>query len=655
MSAPRLHPDTIEEVKQRADIYDVISEHVVLKKQGKEFLGLCPFHDEKTPSFNVNPTKQMYYCFGCGKGGNAITFLKELGKQSFTEIVLDLARRYQVPIQTLEPEQRQEYQRQVSLREQLYEIGAIATSFYQHALRQPEGEKALDYLKKHRQIDEVTLQKFQIGYAPPGWETLYGYLVRQKNFPVELVEKAGLIIPRASGSSYYDRFRDRLMVPIHDAQGRAIGFGGRTLTDEQPKYLNSPETELFEKGKTLFALDKAKSAISKGDRAVVVEGYFDAIALHAAGIENVVASLGTALSTAQVRQLLRYTESKQIILNFDADRAGIEASERAIGEIEKLAYQGDVQLRILNLPEGKDADEFLRHGSSEDYQKLLDSAPLWLDWQIDRILGKCELEKADGYHSAVQNLVKLLANLTHSTTRTYYINRCAQQLSRGDSRLVPLLSENLVARVRRSQLYLKTDRADAENLPPLPFASERSLLEQAEALLLRIYIHCPEHRALIREAVLELEEKELYFSFSHHRFLWQQLLELEQNLTPGASTLVSQLHDRLSDQSEMLSQVARVLYSDEKQYIDLLRSPLVIRAAMACIERVMCQKRYRHVLVLWSETDATANPELSRHYQTQIYEEKARIAELDRQRYTDFEDLIQFPSNAELLGELLNS
>jgi DNA primase len=651
MTPPRLHPDTIEEVKQRADIYDVVSEHVVLRKQGKEFIGLCPFHDEKTPSFNVNPSKQMYYCFGCAKGGNAITFLKELGKQSFTEIVLDLAQRYQVPVKTLEPQHHQEFQRQVSLREQLYEICAIATSFYQHALRQTEGQKALFYLKTDRQLDEATIQKFQIGYAPPGWETLYGYLVRQKHFPVELVEKAGLIIPRSSGSSYYDRFRDRLMVPIHDTQGKVIGFGGRTLTDEQPKYLNSPETELFEKGKNLFALDKAKSAISKSDRAVVVEGYFDAISLHAAGIENAVASLGTALSSVQVKQLLRHTESKQVILNFDADTAGIKASERAIGEIETLAYQGDVQLRILNLPEGKDADEFLRNSTAENYQKLLDSAPLWIDWQIDRILGNRDLERADHYHSAVQELVKLLCNLTHSTTRTYYINRCAERISRGDSRLVPLLSENLLVRIRRSQSALKNDRPDTRELPPLPFASERNLLEQSEALLLRIYLHCPEHRSLITEAVRDLEEQELYFSFSHHRFLWQQLLELQNNLSPGSSNLVSQLHDRLSEQSQILEQVSHVLHSDEKQDLDVLRSPLVIRAAMACIERVMCQKRYRHLLTLWSETDLEANPDLSLLYQTQIYEEKARIAELDQQRYTDFEDLTQFPDTTDLFGD----
>lgn len=345
MQIPRLHPDTIEQVKQRTDIVDVISEHVVLRKGGKGFVGLCPFHQEKSPSFSVSPTKQMYYCFGCNAGGDAIKFLMELGKHSFSEVVLDLARRYQVPMQTLEPEQRQELQRQLSRASQLYEVLAIASQFYQHALRQPQGQIALDYLQSQRQLSLETIQLFGLGYAPPGWETLYRYLVEHKRYPVQLLEQAGLIRSRQSQDGYYDYFRDRLIIPIYDTQGRIIGFGGRTLGEDQPKYLNSPETELFSKGKTLFALDQAKSAISQLDSAIVVEGYFDAIALHAKGITNVVASLGTALSLEQVRMLLRYTESKQLILNFDADLAGTQASARAIKEIATLAYRGEVQLR----------------------------------------------------------------------------------------------------------------------------------------------------------------------------------------------------------------------------------------------------------------------------------------------------------------------
>jgi DNA primase len=336
MDTPRLHPDTIEEVKQRIDIVDVISERVVLKKRGREYVGLCPFHEEKSPSFTVSPAKQMYYCFGCGAGGNGIKFLMEVGKQSFGEVVFDLARRYQIPIKTLAVEQRQVLEQTLSLREQLYEIMAVAVSFYQHALMQPQGEKALDYLRKQRQLTPETITNFNLGYSPASWETLYRYLVEQKRYPVPLVEQAGLIKPRQNGSGYYDQFRDRLMIPILDNQGRAIAFGSRTLGNDQPKYLNSPETPLFEKGKTLFALDKAKQEIINSDLALVVEGYFDAIALHSVGITNVVACLGTALSQEQIKLLLRYSESKQIIFNFDADQAGIKATQRAIEEIAPL-------------------------------------------------------------------------------------------------------------------------------------------------------------------------------------------------------------------------------------------------------------------------------------------------------------------------------
>ena len=643
MSAPRLHPDTIEDVKQRADIHDVISEHVVLRKQGREFIGLCPFHEEKTPSFHVNPSKQMYYCFGCAKGGNAITFLKEIGQQSFTEVVLGLAQRYNIPVKTLAPEQRQELQRQLSLREQLYEIVAVAASFFQHALRQPQGKLALDYLQHQRQLSEATLQQFQLGYAPEGWETLYGYLVRQKHYPVELVEKAGLIVPRQSGSGYYDRFRHRLMIPIHDTQGRAIGFGGRTLTDEQPKYLNSPETELFDKGKTLFALDKARTAISKDDRAVVVEGYFDAIALHAAGISNVVASLGTALSSYQVKQLLRYTESKQIILNFDADAAGVRAAERAISEVETLAYQGDVQLRILNIPEGKDADDFLKSASGDRYRELVENAPLWLDWQIEEILGNGDLRQADRYHKAAQEMVKLLSKIGNGNTRTYYTKKCAEKLSQGDSRLVPLLVENLVARIRKQRSKSDPDRPGSNTVAPLPMGADRTSVERSEALLLRIYIHCQSHRTTLLQEVQKLEENEISFSIYAYQILWQKLLELENTLTLEPTELISKIQEQLEAFPEELDRLSSILHLDEKLERDILRTPLIVRAAIACLEKAIRQTRYRHFMQLWTQTDCVEEPELAREYQEQIYAEKRRIAELDRYRFPSFEELIRHP------------
>jgi DNA primase len=653
MEIPRLHPDTIDQVKQRTDIVDVVSEHVVLKKRGKDFVGLCPFHDDKSPSFTVSPGKQFYYCFSCGAGGNTIKFLMELGKRSFSDVVFDLARRYQVPVKTLEPAQRQEFQRQLSLREQLYEILALTAKFYEHALRQTDGQVALDYLEQSRHLSQDTIQQFQLGYAPGGWQTLYGYLVEQKHYPVELVEKAGLLVPRQSGDGYYDRFRDRLMIPIHDIQGRVIGFGGRTLSDEQPKYLNSPETELFDKGRTLFGLDKARAAIAKADRAVVVEGYFDVIALHSAGIENAVASLGTALSTAQVKQILRYTESKQIILNFDTDAAGVKAAERAIGEVSTLAHQGDVQLRILSIPSGKDPDEFLQTHSAEHYRTLLNQAPLWLDWQIQQLFLAKDLKQADHFHEATREITHLLADIASADLRTHYIRHCAEIFSQGDSRLVPLLAENLLAQVRRRRRRAP-DGVEDKTPPP---SISTSLLEQAEAALLRIYLHAEEYRD---EVVQALEERDLQFGFSHHRFLWRQILDLQEadaTLSPSAVTtgigtatavaaqanLLTLLRDRCAESPGQLNQVSHLFYLEEKTERDILRGPLVIRAAVACLERTMCEKRCRHFLRLWSEADCATTPDLCQYYQQQIYAEKKRIEELDHQRCTSFEDLAQIP------------
>ena len=632
MPTPRLHPDTIAAVRDRADIVDIVSEQVVLKKQGKDYVGLCPFHDDKSPSFSVSPSKQFYYCFSCGAGGNAYKFLMELGQRSFSDVVLELAKRYQVPVKTLEPEKRQELQRQLTLREQLYEILAVTTSFYEHALRQPDGAQALTYLTAKRGLVDETIQRFQLGYAPGGWQTLYGYLVDQKMYPGALVELAGLMVPRTSGSGYYDRFRDRLMIPIHDSRGRVIGFGGRALSDaDQPKYLNSPDTELFDKGQTLYGIDKARAAIAKEDRAVVVEGYFDVIALHAAGSETAVASLGTAFNANQVRQLLRYTESKQVILNFDADAAGVKAAQRAIGEVEAMAYRGDVQLRVLNIPDGKDPDEYLQNYPIEAYYGLLDTAPLWIDWQIQQIVQGRDLSQADQFQNSSQEIVALLSEIANADTRTHYVRQCAELFSNGDGRLVPLLAENLMVQVRRQ-------RRSPQGAGPRPSLSftQTSTLEAAEAALLRVFIHSAEHRT---EVLDMLENRDLQFSFSHHRSLWQTL-RAQRDAQPDE--LIGWLRDRTAE-SPALAQTQHLFYLDEKTHRDVLRSPLVIRAAAACLEQTLCEKRYRHFLQLWSEGDNAQAAEQQAYYQTQIYAEKRRIAELEKERQTTFEDLARLP------------
>jgi DNA primase len=665
MQIPRLHPDTIEQVKQRADIVEVISEKVVLRKRGKDFQGLCPFHDEKSPSFSVSPHKQMYYCFGCQAGGNVITFLMELEKQSFADVVLNLARRYSIPVQTLESEQRQELQRQLTLREQLFEILAVTAAFYQHALYQPSGKAALEYLRSQRQLNDETIQKFQLGYAPAGWETLYRYLVEQKRFSVQLVEQAGLIrLRKESQVSYYDYFRDRLIIPIHDLQGRIIGFGGRTLADEQPKYLNSPDTQLFNKGKTLFALDKAKDAISKQDLAVVVEGYFDAIALHANGITNAVASLGTALSLDQVKLLLRYNESKQLVLNFDADKAGNTAAKRAIGEIANLAYRGEIQLRILNLPNGKDADEYLRTYSAEQYQNLLNEAPLWLAWQLEQLLEGKDLKQANQYQQVAEEMVKILSSIIDDNQLTHYVNQCAERLSKGDSRQIPLISQNLLNKVVqhwkalicqnqslqmpllvenlvkrnypqvKPQLRIvKKQNADAEKVVT---TQRDDLLKIAEALLLRLYIHCPEYR---QDIIDRLEKQELEFSFSHHRFLWQQIREFDINLT--TENLISKLQDKAIEFPKEMAQASRLFILDELAEKDLQRAGELIKAAIIRMEQVMCEKQYFYFSELLKKTDYFTATELWEKSSHELIHYRQRSMELEAQCQVSISDLLQ--------------
>jgi len=639
MNVPRLHPDTIEQVKQRLDIVDIVSEHVVLKKQGKDFTGLCPFHDDKSPSFSVSPNKQFYYCFSCGAGGNAIKFLMELGKRSFSEIVLDLAKRYQVAVQTLEPEQRQELQRQLSVREQLYEILALTARFYEHALNQSHGKFALEYLQNDRKLDQATIQQFQLGYAPGGWETLYGYLVEQKHYPVALVEQAGLIVPRKTGDGYYDRFRDRLMIPILDLQGRVIAFGGRTLSDEQPKYLNSPETELFDKGNTLYGLDKARSTIAKQDQAVVVEGYFDVIALHAGKITNAVASLGTALSIGQAKQLFKYTDSNRVIFNLDADRAGVQAVEQAVGKVVSLAYQGEMQLRVLSIPDGKDPDDFLKTHSAASYQDLLDGAPLLVDWQIQQALVGKDLKQSDQFQLVVVEMVTLLGNLPNPTIRTHYIHRCAELLSQGNSRMLQQIEEDLRLQVRGQRWHGRSQKWQT--------LGERTLLEESEALLLRLYLHSPAHRGAIVEA---LDVQDLEFSLSHHRFLWRQIVEIERSGQDSQQPpdLMSCLRDRCTDFPREMTQVYALFELNEKTERDILRAELGIRSAAAALEEIMCEKRRRHFVDLWKTTDIIINPELGHHYQQKMQAEVKRIQELKHLREVNFVDLAKVP----IVGEL---
>jgi DNA primase len=585
----------------------VVGEHVVLKKKGREFVGICPFHDDTSPSMTVSPAKQFYYCFSCGAGGNAIKFLMELQRTSFSEVVLELARRYQVPVDTLDGPQQERLRQQLSRREQLYRVMSLAAGWFRSQLRAPEGAAALAYLRQSRGLSEATLEDFGLGYAPDRWDGLLNHLQQVEGLAPELLEAAGLVVPRKGGSGFYDRFRQRVMVPIRDRQGRVIAFGGRGLDGGEPKYLNSPETEVFAKGQHLFGLDRAADAIRREDRAVVVEGYFDVIALHAAGVGNAVAALGTALSRHQITQLCRCCDGRRLILNFDSDGAGVRAAQRAIGEVEQLALQGQIELRVLHLPSGKDPDEFLRDHGPGEYRALLDQAPLWLDWQIEQVLEGRDLAQADQFQQAVTALVALLARLPQSAVRSRYLQQVSERLAGGQARLAQQLEDDLRQQVKGQRWHGRAARWD----PP----GATSVQERTEAEVLRLYLHCPPQRPEIRRLLRQWEQED--FALRHHRRLWAAISELEEeSLGLGRLEAVSRgydpgveladldlprlLSDRLlQEESELQGRLVPLLQPSELQRISLEQPLLQLRGAIALRARLATEKRCRHLLDAW--------------------------------------------------------
>lgn len=591
----RLHPDTIAEVKEKVDLVEIVSDYVVIQKKGRQYIGLCPFHDEKTPSFTVNPTKQLYYCFGCGAGGGAIKFLMEIGKQSFQDVIINLAQRYQIPVKTLGVEEQKEIEKKISLQEQLYEILAVANYFYQHSLQEEEGKIALDYLLYQRGLTKENIEEYKLGYAPRGWNTLYNYLVEIKGFPLLLVEQAGLIKKKSKGDGYIDYFRDRLTIPIQDSQGRIIAFGARSLDGSEPKYLNSPETDLFSKSRTLFGINYAQSEIIKQDKVIVVEGYFDAIALQLAGIKNVVAVLGTALTEKHIKQLSRYTQSKEIIVNFDADQAGIKATERVIKEVESLVYAGQVKLKILTIPEGKDADEFLKSdvNSVSEYQELIEKAPLWLDWQIEQLIQGHNLQKSDDYEIVFHAISRLLNKISNQATRDYYLSYCAEILSRTRSNLIGLNAEDfkrVYQSLKQALTQFNNSNFNRKNYyKSLGKSSQNQQISEAEFIILLIYLHCPNYREQIVDL---LEDKDLVFSLAHHRFLWQKIHEtlVSERGDNQTNYLLLTLQETMIENSEFNQLLSPLFYVQENRLPILSDASHYIQAAIASLETVKLEK-----------------------------------------------------------------
>ena len=435
----------LDELLARNPIEDVVGRYVTLKRSGANLFGLCPFHGEKTPSFSVSPDKGIYYCFGCHKGGGAVNFMMEIEGLSYPDAVRALAARVGMEV----PEDEQ-YRSRYRQQERLWALSKEAARFFHTQLFVPAGAQGLDYARK-RGMSKSTLTKFGIGFAPDGWTALTDAM-KAKGYTEEELKESGLVSVSSKNGRLYDRFRNRLMFPIIDVRGNVIGFGGRVMDDSTPKYLNSPETVIFNKRKNLFALNLAKK--SKLGYLILVEGYMDAVALHQYGFDCAVASLGTSLTEEHAALLSRYTE--QVVLIYDGDEAGQRATRRAIPMLERVG----IQVKVLRMRDAKDPDEFLKKFGADKFKVLLEESANRVEYQLDAIRRKFDLGEDDQRVKFIQEAAELISSLGSPVQREVYGNRVAE--TAGISFEAMKLEIGKAYKRRRAYEKKKQEHADLE-------------------------------------------------------------------------------------------------------------------------------------------------------------------------------------------------
>jgi len=425
--------EIIDQIRQVANIVDIASRYTTLKRRGKKYVGLCPFHSEKDPSFTVDDGKQLFHCFGCGAGGDVFTLIMEKENLSFPEALRTLAQRYNIPL----PQQSKVSPQLRKLEEQLFKINEETLAFFKKNLfRASEGEKARDYLKK-RGISEKTIQELKIGYALNSWDSLLSHF-QAKGISPKLLEKGGLVIYNQKKSSYYDRFRGRVIFPIFDLTGKVVAFGGRTLFDDDPKYLNSPDTPVYSKGKILYGLNFCKESIRERGEVVLVEGYTDFISVYQAGVTNAAASLGTSLTSEQALLALRF--SPRMILSYDGDAAGRAASARAVS----LCFEKGLQVKVLLLPQGIDPDNFIRKHGPDEYKSLIPKSVPGLKLLIDSFLQEKKDDSPEEKAKVARHVLREIEKIPDSITRSEYLKKVSEELSIDEEALRRMIQQKSV-------------------------------------------------------------------------------------------------------------------------------------------------------------------------------------------------------------------
>ena len=486
--------EVVSEIKSRLDIVEVVSEQVILKKNGNHYWGLCPFHKEKTPSFSVNPQLGIYKCFGCGEGGDALSFIMKTKNMEFMDVIKDLAQKYGIDM----PVTFKKDAGIKDLKEQMMLACEKAAIFYHDLLvnhKSQEIKEATDYLTD-RSISREIIDKFMLGLAPKNFTTLYDVL--KKDFSNEVLEKAGLILKTKEKKGYIDRFRGRIIIPIQNENGEFVAFGARALSPEQsPKYLNSADSLIYNKSRLLYGLYTAKDAIKAEDGVILMEGYFDVISAQAHGVENVVGVCGTALTSDHIKLLSRYTKSRRIYLSFDTDSAGQKATDRG-ATIIREAFSGlgnikqfdesyistsddkySCEIRVISPPEGKDPDEFIRTVGAETFRQIVSNAPLLIDFQINSFLKhKKEYKTPQEKAQYVKNIIPVLLEINNEIIRSEYVKMVADAIG--------INEKSLEAEVRKIARFNSSQQIE-DNEAKQIVTKNVSILEKTQKNLLSVF------------------------------------------------------------------------------------------------------------------------------------------------------------------------
>ncbi|MDD9305025.1 MAG: DNA primase [Desulfobacter sp.] len=500
--------EKISEILNTSDIVDVISEAVILKKSGRNFFGLCPFHSEKTPSFSVNPDKQIFHCFGCSAGGNALSFLMKYHGISFPEAARMLARKYDIVVETkdIDPAKR----KQILVKESLFKLNKKVMAGYNEMIQDgPMGGRVRAYLEQ-RGMTAETIDRFKLGYSPDAWDFLVS-LFRKEKVSKNVAVNSGLILPRQQGNGFYDRFRNRLMFPIFDINMQVAGFGGRVMDDAMPKYMNSPETPVYSKSRILYGLHAAKIECRKQGKVFIVEGYFDFLSLYQSGIKNTVASLGTALTREHVRILKGY--ASQMILVFDSDDAGINAAKRSV----KIFVSEGIDTRILVLPGKNDPDSFVMEKGKEAFLSLADKAKTVMQFLLHLSM-ETHGNSVEGRIKILDEMKPHLALIRDSALRSLYVKQLAETLNIDEKAVLEKVKD---AYVRQNSTGVPLIPSKEKKQEPLALASD-----PREKQILAMMLHHPE----LISAVVEKKVVQAFYS--------KQLQNLAQIIiqTPLSST-----------------------------------------------------------------------------------------------------------------------